>query len=640
MEFHGDGGKSVRKLAFGVTIAWLVLGYSATVPGEGILQVIPEKSLVAVITRNAEEAEKHIHPVLEKLVTHLPKGSLVEEVLREFKLRPPVPAGGPAVPEGAAAPSTIDLTGPFALVRVSAPEDALGTAIAVVVKVRNYKDLLGELAKVVGAVAPGGAADGIDRLKGDKQSLYVLSSGDYAVVADAEYVIKTFKTEAAKNLAVAGFPELAKAYETYDVAVYHNVDAIAKRYAADIDMYEQGLMEQIKDPPKDEPVMMDPKKAAQSFTALADYVVKSWTETDAILWGLTFRDEGVRVSAMVRPVPGTPFAGQVGRMRPAKAEVQEFLSGPAVASAAWSIDAQTLKELIAPLDGIVPKVALADNKDGKKSFMEALRKLTDAATGPGAYVWSPPGDEKGMVRITCLVPILMGADVFAIVKDLVASSTELLNSCGGPVRTKTKFEDGVETYRDCRIDRITDTFELTPGAAAPAGANANVLKLVEGVYGKELVTYVTRAHDILVTTIGYPAIDAIKAQVDRILDNRHGDLAAGASYQNALQGLPAERCVESVFSLATMLRFSSAEQALVDGKDRAEVIDQVKFDRPAGIGLTVAPAGQDLAIDFNISIQEMQDIRELILEKQRQEAAKEAAKPKKPARVFGPATGK
>jgi hypothetical protein len=95
-----------------------------------------------------------------------------------------------------------------------------------------------------------------------------------------------------------------------------------------------------------------------------------------------------------------------------------------------------------------------------------------------------------------------------------------------------------------------------------------------------------------------------------------------------------------VFSLATMLRFSSAEQALVDGKDRAEVIDQVKFDRPAGIGLTVAPAGQDLAIDFNISIQEMQDIRELILEKQRQEAAKEAAKPKKPARVFGPATGK
>jgi hypothetical protein len=576
--------------------------------------------------------------VVEKLVADMPKGSLVEEVLRQFKLRPRLT--GVAGTEAAGAPSTIDLAGPFALVLVSSPEDAPGIPVAVVVKVHSYKDLLQELAKVVGAVTPEVTADGIDLLRGDRQSLFAMSSGDYAVVANAEYVVKTFKTEAEKNLAVADVPQLRKTCETNDVAVYHNVDAVAKRYAVDIDVFKQAFIEQVKNPEKDTPVMMDPEKAARSFAALADTVVKSWSETDAILWGFSFSEKGVRVSVTERPVAGTSFAGLVGRMKPTRPEVQEFLSGPGVASAGWGIEPALLKDLIAPLDGILPKLDPPDNKDGKKSFMEVLRKLTDASSGSGAYVWSPPGEGKGMVRTTCLIPLKPDADVGGIVKNLAARSMELLNSCGGPVRTKTQYEEGVETYRDCRIDRITDTFELTPASAAPVGANANVLRLVEAVYGPELVSYVTRVRDILVTTIGYPTTDAIKAQADRILDNKHGDLTANVDYQNALKGLPAERCVESVFSLATMLRLASAEQALMTGKDRAEVIRQVKFDRPAGIGMTVAPAGQDLAIDFNVSIQEMQDIREFFREKSREEAAKEAAKPKKPGKAFGPPAGK
>jgi hypothetical protein len=162
-----------------------------------------------------------------------------------------------------------------------------------------------------------------------------------------------------------------------------------------------------------------------------------------------------------------------------------------------------------------------------------------------------------------------------------------------------------------------------------------VLRLVEAVYGTELVIYVTRAHDVLVYTIGYPATDTLKAQVDRVLDNKHGDLVGSVDYQRALKGLPAERGVESVFSLATLLRFASAENSLMTGKDRQETIRQIKFDRPAGIGLTVAPAGKDVAVDLNVSIREMQDIRELVLELQRQAAQKQPPKPKDPPKPFG-----
>jgi hypothetical protein len=630
-------GKSVRRPAFGAAALGLAVLCSSAALQADILKVIPEQSLAAAVTRNAEEAEKRIHDLVDKLVTDLPKESLIEPLLRELKLRPRKPKGDAAAADAGPA-STIDLKGPFAMVLISPRDDAPGTPVAVVVRVRNYKDLLQELAGVVGAAAPEVTADGIDLLKGEKTSLFAIPSGDYAVVADAEYVIKAFKTDAEKNLAVADFPELRKAYETGDVAVYHNVDAVAKRYAADIDAWKQALGEQVKNPPKEEPVMMDPEKAARTFTAVAEWVVKSWSQTDAISWGFTFRDEGVRGAVRMRPVAETSFARLLARMKPGRPEILGFLGGPGVASAAWSIDPELFKDLIAPLDDILPKVDAADNKNGKKSFMECLRKLTDAGTGAGAYVWSPPGKEGGLLRYTYLIPLKPGADVSGAVKDFAESSTDLLNACGGPVRTRTKFEEGVETYRDCRIDRITDTFQQNPDAPVPLNPNANVLRMVEAVYGPELAIYVTRARDVLVYTIGYPATDAIKAQVDRVLDNKQGDLVQSADYQSALKGLPQECSVMTAFSLATLLRFGPSEPALMTGKDREEAIRRIKFDRPAGVGLTVAPVGKDVAVDFNVSIQEMRDIREFVLELRRQAAQKQQPpKPKEPAKPFGPA---
>ena len=627
----------MRRLSAALAIACLALLWPSGDLQADILKVIPEKSLAAVVAQNAEEAEKHIHELALKLLSDLPKESLIEALLREFKVRPRKPAGEAPVVEGAAATSTIDLTGPIALVLVSPVKDARGFPVAVVVKVRNYKDFLQELAKVVGAAAPGVTADGIDLLRGEKLSLFAMQSGDYAVVADAEYIIQTFKTEAQKNLAVADLPELKKAFATADAAIYHNVDAVAERFSADIDMYKQAIQEDMKNPPKDEPLMMDPEKAARSFAAAADHVVKSWSEIDAISWGLKFSPEGVRASVVVRPVPGTAFARQAARLKAARLDLMNFLDGPGVASTAWSIEPGLFKELIAPLEEILPKVDAADNKNRKKSFVECLRKIADASAGSGAYVWSPPGDDRGMIRETYLVPLKPDADVSGMVKDFVDSSTELLNACGGPVRIKTKFEEGVQTYRDCRIDKITDTFQQNPDAPMPLNPNANVLRLVETVYGPELVTYVTRARDMLIYTIGYPTTDTLKAQVDRILDNKHGSLVQSPDCQSALKGLPQECSVVTVFSLVTLLRFGPAEPALMTGKDREEAIRRIKFDRPAGIGLTIAPAEKGVAIDLNVSIQEIQDLREFILELKRQAEQKRVPKAKDPAKGLGPA---
>ena len=600
----------MKRLCTVVAAAFVALSLHSVAAEADVLTVIPEKSLAAVMTRNAQEAEKHFRDMAKELVGELGEGSLVGELLRELNVFPARRREAPEGPGGVS--EAVDLKGPLALVLVTPAFDIPGMPVGVVVRVSDYKKLLRELAETVGAPAPEVTPDGTDVLKGERKSVFAARLGQYAVVGDAEYVVETFKAQAAKPLSGSNVAALRKTYLTSDLALYVNMDELMRTFAPQINGFKQMMEQQIKNQPRGAADPMRAEQMAKLLGAYVDMLISVFSQIDAGCTGITFGSDGAKVASVYQAVAGTAFARMAARVRAVRFKLLEGVDGPALSAAGWHVPPESIEELTGYVAEFFVKSGLAGEEGKNNSFMESYRKLMKAASGEGAFLWSVPGEGKGLMRFTYLLALKPNANVRGAIKDYVVKSMEFMNAFGGPVKVETQFEEAVETHRGCAIDRITVTFRQNPDAPEPMDPDADVMGMIETMYGPKLVTYLAQARDTFIYTTGYATTDAVKTQVDKVLDGKRGNYVDSAAYKDAVKGLPTGRSWVMVFAAADMVKsFMSAflGRRAPGGEDPLKGLE---FERASGIGMSLGPAQNGMAIHLNVPMQEMQNLKKLI----------------------------
>lgn len=587
-----------RVIALVVAACVLLVCHLGSVQAD-ILKVIPEKSLVAVVTKNADAAEKHFRDMAEKLVGNLPGNSFIELVLRVRNL-------------GVAA---IDRKGPMAMALVTPAFDIPGVPVGVVVKVGNYRKFLEEIAGVVGAAAPEVTPDGTDVVNGEHKAVFAAQLGMYAVVADAEYVVRTFKAEAGKNLAVSGIAAIRKTYLLNDLAVYANMDEVIKTFGPQIDAFKQMMLEQMKNQPEGAGPM-PPEKVARFIGAEVDALVKIFQQTDAICTGVRFSAEGLRTSSVYQPVPETTLARLMAKLKPARLELLDTLDGPVLSASGWHIEPDLLKDLTEVIEKFLTESGLVENEEGGKGLLESYAKMMEAASGPGAMLWAPPGEGKGLMRFIYLISLKPGANIRDAVKEYTEKSMKFMTTfqAAMPVKFEVKFEQAVETYRDCTIDRIMITFRKNPEAPEPLDPDADPMKMIERLYGPRMVGYLTQARDNLVYSLGWPESDALKKQVDKILDRKAGDFARSAAYRSAVKGLPLSRSSLTVFSISEMAKAMAPRIMGAVAGNAGAPKPGFEIKNPSAVGISLGPDQKGVAIHVNVPIQEMQNIKAIFVD--------------------------
>ena len=592
-----------------------------------VLQVVPEKCLLAVVTKDADAAETRFRDLAGKLTDQLPEQRFIEQVFQALNVRPQPAAGvKPEPPKD----SVIDLKAPLAIVMVPS-QNVPGVPFAFVVKTAHYRNLLLELAANLGAAAPEVTPDGTDLVRGAKASLFVAQFGQFGVIGDAEYVVREFKAQAGKSLADSNPASVREVLKASDIAVYVNVDLVMKIFCQDIANFRQMLITQVRDTPARPGLPMTPDKAARMVGAEFDALVELAGQVDASVSGFTFAPDGMRISTHVQMLPDSALAGLAEKLKAGPMDLLRAFDGPALAAAAWNIDPAIVKDVSVRTMDFLRKIGVLDDKNGNKEFIESYQKIMDAAGGTGAFVVAPAGEGKGMVRIVYVIPLKPDVDVRADLRDYLQRSFKLADAFVGAVRIKTKLEAGVETYRDAPVDRLTVTFEKNPDVPEPAHG-PDVLKVVESIYGPELVAWITQVGGKLVYTVGYEKNDALKAQVDRVLDAKAGTLLGTEGWKAATEGLPQAQSLVVYLSAAELLRSVAGQFAGVIPADAAKALQDLKLEKVSGLGFSMGPAPKGVVMDCNVPIVEMLNLKMVIMKIQEASAPKPA-----PAPAPGPA---
>lgn len=600
----------MRRVSLSVLAACLVFLCHLSAAQADILEVIPEKSLVVVIAKSADGAEANFRDMGERLFGDLPADSMVEKLLQQLKLRPtPAPDDMNFDPEAAAKASVIDRKGPLAIVVVVPAMDIPGAPVGVVLRVSDYKKFLNEVAVGVGAAAAEVTPDGTDVLKGERDVIFAGQLGRYAVVAQAEYVVKTFKAEIEKNLAASPVEALRQTYDRSDVTLYLNTDDVVKTFGLQIEKFKVMMQEQMKNLPPGgpQPMPMAPEKIGQLLATEVDFAVAFYRQLDALTVGLKFGASGLRVASVYQPVPDTTLARLAGRIRPSKLGLLGTLDGPALAAAGWDIDPEVMNETTRVLNEFLAKSGLMEDEGKLKRYIESSRKMMSASGGQGALVWLPPGEGKGLIRLVYILSLRPNANMREAIKENIESSADFMAQFQVPMKIESRMDEAVEAYRNCTIDKVVMTFQSTADEDDPQ--TKQMLELMKLVYGPEILGFLTQANDKFIYTVGYPDSDVLKAQVDKVLDDKTGDVAGQAAFQSAVAGLPAARAGVMMISISSMLKSFMAKIATRMEPGAEQPIRDIQFEKPSGIGMSVGPAQKGIAVHVNVPMEEMQNIK-------------------------------
>jgi hypothetical protein len=154
-----------------------------------------------------------------------------------------------------------------------------------------------------------------------------------------------------------------------------------------------------------------------------------------------------------------------------------------------------------------------------------------------------------------------------------------------------------------------------------------MLKIIETIYGPELAVYVTQVQDKLVYTVGYTTTDALKAQIDKLLDKKAGDLVCSPAWRSATAGLPGASSGVMMFSLADTIKNVLTKVVAQLDPQVPQAAEAVKFDKPSGVGISFGPAPKGVIVYVNVPMQEMENIKTLILAMQPKPVPPPAEKP-------------
>ena len=537
----------------------------------GILKVIPEKTLVAVMTKDATAAEAHLRALAQKLDADLPKTPLLALIAEAFDVDDVA---------AVARSATVDLKAPLAVVMLTPAMDLDGEPIGIVMKVADYKKFLHELAGLADAVRPEVTRDGTDIVDGAKNSFFAARLGPFAVVAEAEYVIKTFKAEAKKSLAVSGMTSLTKAYAGCDVACYLNLDEAMR--------WLRPMMGVIDDP--------ETKLGMDVFAQI-----------DAVCAGVTTGAEGATAVVTMHATPKSSFARLANALEPGKPDLATFFDAPGILALAWDVGPAFREAFLKVRRDVITSQAHVKQAYERANLLRAFEETQEKGTGKGALAWQVPKEGEGFVRMVFFERVKPGAKFSANYKKRLLAPIRVPDPTTGSMEMDIRIVERAETHRKTAIDKLSVTFSRHARAPGPDVAQDDAVALLRMIMGPEMRMYLARSGDVQLGTLGFADSGEIKTQIDRLLDARRGRIAVSPVFREAMRNLPESCTVRAAGSLAEVLRagFPVFMDAQFPGVGRE--IRKVRFEKPSAAGVTIGPARQGLVLHLNVPVQEMKN---------------------------------
>jgi len=567
-----------------------------------ILKVIPESSLVAVATKSASGAEKHLGELVAKFDVKLPPGSLFNVVLAMFDV-------GGEDPLELARAATVDLDGPMALVLVVPAHHIPGKPVGVVVKPADYKRMLKELVRLADAAAVEVTPDGTDVINGEDGVVFAARLGDFAVVAEAEYVVKTFKAAGNRTLAVAPVGDLRKTLLENDFAVYVNVNDLVIAFDPQIAMFRRMMSEAARIAPQ--PGMpLDPQKRQQAMDAQVDVMLKVASETESLCVGLNAGPGGAGLVTTCQAVPGSTLANIFLHMKPSPEKLIQLLDGPGVFALEMAVDPELLLAAQPLVDRFLLKSGQVADQAGLAEHKAKVAKEYLRRTGRAAMAWTDAPGEPGILHFVYVEEKRPGAPKRDVARDL--ADIPGLKDTVGPLDVELDVKENVETYRGVAIDRVEATFTVKPEGAGEMEAmgGPDMSGIIKMLFGRTVVVYNAELVDKSLGTVGYAKSDALKTVIDRVLDGRKGGLAGSPAFADAVKGLPAARSGLFTMSVAEMYRLVLPPifKLQMPGMNLPE-FEKIRFEHPSAAGASYGPSPGGMVVHVNVPVQEMLNVR-------------------------------
>jgi len=583
------------------TAVLLVLSLSSVLFAQDadILKVIPEKSLVAVVVRNVDGAETHLRELVEKFDGKLPEGGLFDAVLKMFDIRTEDPAD-------LAKAATIDLKGPMALVMVVPAHHIPGKPVGVVVKAADYKKLLNELARVADAPAVEVTPDGTDVVKGETGTGFAAQIGPYAVLAEAEYVIKTFQAEVNRSLHVSNVKTMGKTVTENDFAVYVNLDDVVKAFDPQIAAFRRMMKMAVENAPDQPGMPADPEARVRTFDAQVDLMLKLAQQTDMLCVGLKTNAAGARTVVTCRARPNSVLARVLAQIEPAPVRMLDTFDGPTIMAGEYYVRPEAAEAAQELVDKFLLNSGTVKDTEALKTFHEKLRKQRARTTGRFAFVWAPPEAGKGIVRLIVVEETKPGAEPAKKKLDEIMNLKQNL----GQFKMEVDLQEKVETHRNTSIDLAKITFKGTRDAEEGVD---QALKIIRALFGPAMVIYGAEAGGRSVGTVGYETSGALKTQIDRILDKKHGSLLTSQMWREAVAKLPAKRSAVMTLSVAEFYKVILPPMMEAHMPELAERFRKVEFERDSAAGISFGPVEGGAILHMNVPVQEMLNVREVFM---------------------------
>jgi hypothetical protein len=353
-----------------------------------------------------------------------------------------------------------------------------------------------------------------------------------------------------------------------------------------------------------------PPEQAQLMDALLVKGLKLAGEVDAVSVGVKFSETGATGTMVFQPLPNTSLARIAAALKPMESTALVTFDAPFVMALAGETPQAVNDEIAKWIDEIAAQVDAPAGEENKlKSLLESYKKMLAALSGRGAFVWNP---SVGMAyyRVIEVVGVKPGRDLRAVTREYANQFTGLMTGMGMPFKMDLKYDEKVETWRGLDIDRMTVKFSLDPEKEADEQAK-QMLKAMQAVYGDELIGFGAQLKDTLVISIGETTSAPIKAHLDRMLDGRKGNLLASPAWTQAVAALPKDRSIVTAVSVANLLVFvTKMNQVPGMGGGR---LDDLKLDKPSAVGVSLSPVEKGFAMDFNVPMQEMLNVKQAIV---------------------------
>jgi hypothetical protein len=472
------------------------------------------------------------------------------------------------------------VTDPFLMVFRAVPPEEPGSApFMVIVKSTNYEGVLKSLA---GGKDPGikHLDAGYDSFNAPGDQTWFAAKGDGTVAFGGDKIlIAGYAKPGDKSVGKTLSPALQKQFNTGDIGIYVNINALSSRYAEQIAQAKQGML-----------AAMD-QIGAQMGAGMADFVKSMYggmfdsvKEADVLAFGLDFGAEGLGVSGTITVK--------------ADSKVVKSIAG------IQTSDAASLGKL--PADSAYYVYMNVDAKTFQSFQVMALQMMS-----PGGKI-SPEleatiAKERGRIETVASVTFSKGIKTFDVTNltdpksfvDAFNSMMKLMQAADSPLNVykEIKSTPNAETYRGFTFTRIEMTFDFDKFAKLipnnPAGVEG-----MKAMYGGDKMTTWLGVSDTQMIKVNAPTWSDAKAQIDSYYKGEDG-VGSTAGFKATRAKLPKQANMLALISAQGMVRQLTAQMSMMMPNAPKQPADMPK--EPVFMGFSLTPAAPN-GFEFHLVV--------------------------------------